>query len=329
MADSWQEIDGDGATMDWTSADTLRLNDIWHVLETIKRATYERDLCQSGGTDFSATIQKLDDIYYWAHKIDDFINGYVPPAGHTTYFADYTQNGGNFEGLSAIPRMTQDRALAIIGDASRVTLAQLSDLPSWLSQTYKIINLMRWGANGNSASGWKAQYKEAYGSDVSSRETAWNNTVALWNAASWTINGSPWVGCHYVCGQFYSGAWRCSFASYRYRFNLKNLVGSYTPPSPNYPLQLAMTVYANAQHFAGDGFASHYGYTENTLHKMLDISERSLPVADEYTPWFGDLTPPTFAQLEGGADTWFSLFWGVQSIVNKFDGPNGLKFRNW
>jgi hypothetical protein len=134
-------------TLDWTSADAIRGNLVYTYMDALWQAVNERT--RGNYNDISRPIY-ADTIWYdtnygfthkWGLWFESIITGLIPR------FVNYTDHGGNWNGIAAYPkRWTETDLLADIAPGTtRILLSHGAPLSAdWCKQQYEILNRLVW-----------------------------------------------------------------------------------------------------------------------------------------------------------------------------------------
>lgn len=100
-------------------------------------------------------------------------------------YANHTDNSGNWDGQSSIPKWTEATILSAISAASRLTCSRLSAQPDWIIQQYKIMNMLRW-IHGDTGTSWPYTEMQTKTGWAGGTTATFNDAVTAFNAASWS-----------------------------------------------------------------------------------------------------------------------------------------------
>lgn len=331
MPDSWQELDGDGVLMDWTSADTLKLCDLWHPIEALRRAYNERYYARPLGAWANVIPEqaRLKDIYSACLVIHNAITGLF---GNEFEVVNYTQGNPNYNNKTSLPLIsTMASALTIIGDSSRVTVTRLKDIAPWLIQSRKLINICKWFRPLITTPAAQAT-KAGYSYDVSgSASAAYSAAVTNWQSASWG-SAERLAGLVEYTQLQSTTSWNAGIQVTRSNpFQWGAAVGWHSSAIASVDL------YGIPQRVYGDQgvyYDGVYPY-ENKLNLVKNYSEQSMVDFNTNNTSYllEDQQPSTPTQWADISTQWvyFSCepFRAGGTAVVKFDGPNGFKFKDW
>jgi len=207
MADSWQQIDDDGVIMDW---DALALPDLWHPLEALRRAINERQKVL--GITHTAPVTRLSAVYQTCLALHNAITYMLPG------FVNHTDHSGDWDGQTTIPYWSEATMLTAIGSASMLAPARFFDINQWLSQSYKMLNLMRWvfsAANPDSM-------EKSNNANATTPEDIIPALMAAYNSSDWSTYitiGAPYLGARIRIYRGASNDYAGTITNIRLRFN--------------------------------------------------------------------------------------------------------------
>jgi len=326
MADSWQQIDDDGVTMDWTSVDTLALADLWHPLNAVIRAIDER--VEASGVSPSAAVYPIT-----ADRLDPF-NNYSPTYGVTEKIystvtdlmalaVPYWLSGGDYTGQAYLPGMTEALMLARIGDAARETYGQnanLQSLRAFIFQNYKILNELKWFYDLGTAASSTSKYGQS--------AADWAAAVSAFNAASWSPGGPLGSYAYYsgsVSGGTYTayalgGTYDFADTDLDYDYDGYGTVHKYHVLNIFQPLlgfaslpSGVQITHSGSKTGAGVLSLSHFEDSDFTSETLLEPADEG----DEYTYSFS----PHGLTIEYVGNTTYGI-----GLVKKFDVAGGMFF---
>lgn len=133
-------------------------------------------------SDISVYLQKPLQIYEevtFTDWIQSQITTLIPK------YANHTDNSGNWDGQSSIPKWAEATILSAISAASRLTCSRLSAQPDWIIQQYKIINMLRW-IHGDTGTSWPYTEMQTKTGWAGGTSATFNDAVTAYNAASWS-----------------------------------------------------------------------------------------------------------------------------------------------
>jgi len=156
----------------------------YSALESIRLALVERAAAASYTlpTILQTEVKRLSTVKPYTDAIQAAITALIP------LFINHTDNGGNWSGQSDVPMWTESAILSAIGAESRLIQNKMNVSADWITQQYKIINMLKWSKNINRSRNVKI--RGGYGTSESSQDDAWNNAVSDYNSASWEASGS-------------------------------------------------------------------------------------------------------------------------------------------
>ncbi len=263
--------------MDWTSIDSLRLKALAPHCEAVRKAVAERLLAKMNmgvlssssspaveadalsdenmydgvfGPDFELRLHSFE---FFAKRVQSAVDAlldsfFLDVAAISSDGSSRTLDAQDIEGsalysgkaFSALPRLTQARALTLIQAEKRLPVAPLSPVAEWLRQQYLLLNLMNSVvlSPGYSSSAGGRRYfvelspwnSELYGS-YTETVLAWAGITdfdsALFEELGWDYitasNAVPsaWAGAGYISGKSRRHAWRNWL---KYKFDFSKLV---------------------------------------------------------------------------------------------------------
>ena len=317
MADSWQEIDGDGVIMDWDNPD---MGHAWHYLEAIRRAIVERyQALKINVPTLLDSNSKLCNMNALIYTIDLAVTQLI--AAHV----NHTDQSGNWTGETVIPNWTEELILIDIGDAERYSIAKINTIsPQWFKQQYDILNRLKWHSipyTNNDSFYADRKFAQALGGGQT-----WNDCESIFAATAWTeVNlGVPGAGYHYRGfasvpePNFYKQAHRYKISysfTHSFVFDVDFYVMPLVPPSayPDWQLQPISSVTSQ------DVF--------NLSRNSGDISTSPAWLyAYELTDFAAGFSAPSYP-LPAYAQAFTSALSNIFSAVFKFDGASGFLFR--
>jgi len=262
--------------MDWTSADTLRLQPLANVLEAIRLAIRERQLA-AGLTPSGYFVETYDLHLLPAKTFADAVQSAMTDL--ITRYVNHTDNGGDWNGVafSALaPAWTAAALIEAIEAESRLTPDRLSPVDAWAFQQYQMLNMLRWTKHTSII---KSEARQKAGSaNASSLSAAYNAALAEMNSASWSSSSTTsWIRS---CGSFeYNPDLE---EDHRYYANLRMDRQRVSAANPS-PFEATLDFYAFPQH-SGNWkywFEEGYGGTETEwLAFSRDVSVSASAVAD-------------------------------------------------
>lgn len=319
MADSWQQIDDDGVMMDWSSADTIKLCDLWHPLNAIRRCLNEKQAAT--GTSATAAIDRLTDTYAAANTLHAAISAQI------TKFINHTDNSGDWNGKTNIPTWTVNTILSAIGDGARVTPVKLDALNTWLIQSRKILNLLKW-VRSTTFSFVNHERRFGYSDQTGSPTRAGAYSIALgaYNANSWNTSSLDGVWCY--THMAFTNLFYCDIDSHR------GILRFATNRSPS--RQASMDIYLKGEIVSYSYSPNQYGNNSPLLDNSPDtfkISETLTESGDatQDTSKYEFDTPSSYDEtnLPNGMISCKISAYDKTCAVFKFDGANGFKFKDW
>lgn len=344
MPDSWQQINNDGVLMDWTSEDTIKLCDIYHALETIKRALKERIKAAYLNYWFS-TLNSIaypqyetlffgeifDDSYDIRQKPINTIIDNLEYAKNFLINADFNRHSYRENGMfvnhtadqtlvnyTKLIYWNNNTVLNEIGDSSLIIPSLLIDKSPWLAQSYKIINLMR-QVEGRVI--YRNRYKSTYG------------TYANWSSLLSAFNGNPW--------EWYGTGW-LSLVAASDPGGSNNAITEYSPselwfgvignPSDIYQINYDDIAASCDMYFTPYETSSfwddRYGYDKTVKNIIHMFDEKNFNPKDLLSNKV-IIHDPIYEPTNNDYGFKFSSTQLINngSAIFKFDGPNGFKFR--
>jgi len=322
---------GWNASIDWTSADTIRNSPRGIVLYDLMMAVYERGIAIGGSisNDVTTKLGIFADnqaflyyyvtppfIYpwmYWMYWIDTYVRTTFLP-----HFVNQTDQSGDWDGSATAPPVwtlsdleteigATAPALPATGGAAFAWYITMDS--EWVWWMHEALNLLVWRRthhSGFSAQGDNLRFHYNDGQP-------WATVVAGFNATAWAYSGANFIG-HYARYSGYAGG---SYTIYRGR-------GAITTPDLPYTYDYDGYMYV-AEYTTpfedNDNFA-----TENTYIKAPTNTGVSAP-EDAWFGNFGDNTCSQPAAVEGEGPSWYSaLSYAGAYMIYKFDVIDGFEY---
>jgi hypothetical protein len=313
MADSWQQIDNDGAIMDWTSADTIKLCDLWHPLNAIRRAINERKMACN--LTLTTAIDRLASIY------DSIVILHNAVTSLITKYANHTDSNGNWDGQSSIPSWSESTIVESAGYQERIAPAKLKDITPWMLQHYKILNLLKW-------------YKREDDPELRSSFVAKSSghSYVSWGDCESMFVNETWFADPIFIGQaalvYISQAMVNNSTPIRWdKQGIKNTHSYTASHSFVFDVDLYSNLFSRLFAFQPIGKIVE----ANKWYNNNNLANKTTPISYEYmkNSDFDDSLNDPFGA--GSDNSWLYLnehrFNPI--AVFKFDGANGFKFRDW
>jgi len=267
-------------------------------------------------------------------------------------YVDHTKNNGDFTGLATIPMMTTERIFELLGEDELV----YADHPlapelwlKWIVQQYRIINLLRWTKQRLSDSAmYNKEIKKINVSNSSDNPvSSWSDAISRWNSQEWkssTNESFPgYSGAMFLSEELSKtdSNYYCAFISVT-RFVIAFDISDYP-----------MDLYIYPQRTEGSSFGPIGNSKFNSKYNKIATAETARNFSMEW-PNYDEIavsiaSSPSSALAEptilndyfeyynlvneagscswGGSDITQNVVDYGQTIVLKFDSPNGFKFR--
>lgn len=310
MYDSWQQIDDDGLMMDWESPMTVRSGDPWHHIEAVRRAVLERMLLHPNTYPWNVDQLpvKMGNAHALAHQCHNNITRFLTPTSSNAGFQyiDHTDNGGNWDEQEIIPYWTEQRALDALGDDERIP-PLIANIAEWLHQSYRLLNLLKWhqGILTTTATQWQK------GINDWERGTAWGAAYCFrqkYLNSRWDTRSRTYLAYYSSASESAQGSADVYTFSERFPAN-----GEYGNNSSL--LSSTEGRYKRSSGWWGEGYGS----------VMADY--RSLRTSNYWFTMDSATQDPVSSETCGSRSKISSLNSSKTCVIEKFDGPNGFKFR--
>ncbi len=331
MAESWNDL-GDGVIMDWSDANNFLLFELWHPIEAIRRAVNER--CLAAGFSppslISTSLKKLYSAFEIVTDIDTCVDSLIP------LFVNYEDSAGDWNNKTEIPGWTEATILTQIGATGRIHPVRINNIFNiqWMDQIYKIVNELRWFKNtGLSKRGEEAKVgASTVGTNYADCKA---EAEANYAASAWTAS-SYWGGLilNYTLGRYIPeffppiGPYYVGITTTRSEIGLQTQTLDFKSTADVYVNGTRSLTFLTGTQY---GNKLPYLNYENKLNKIYDIFQAEAvcdgavrwssvkPTLDAPTEYLEPINPYDQKSVASG---------GILSVaVEKFDGPNGFKFR--
>lgn len=238
---------------------------------------------------YSGTGDSVNDIYY----------GRV---------VDPTGNSGDFGGLENLPFVTLASAPGILGEELLPTPRIMEEFRYWVHQQYRILNLARWFSSPNP----NIQYHSAQAKYFDSYLNAtYAERLAGLNAATWTNTSTSRI---------------TSYMSGYYNLMVRGFPSVNNLWFDNDPLlKFSIDLYVKPQKAYAYFFPAIDQAIEN---KFLKIGHIPATLKNPPGQYYLDTTTLLEPSIPPGIDYGFQLTGTPRAAILKFDGPQGLAFRD-
>lgn len=253
-----------------------------------------------------------------------------------SYFVNHTIQNGDFSGLSTIPMWTIKDMLEYLGESELLQPQPHSpDNNAWAAQMYRLLNLMRWTKYNIMQSTGNYQNCDGYGYDIfygNFYGNSWNELLGKYTESKWGYYTNGALGdtpIRYMVycwapysSPFFSGGLLNRISDLKIVSDGIDEIDYYVRPSVILP-----AVY---------GGTSIYqplipGVLQGAYNKVktIQITDRQLTREQRTIFAISDFNPAGKIIPSLGVTCCFEVKDNNAYAVQKFDGPNGFKFRNW
>lgn len=265
---SWTSED-----MDWSDADSIRLQSVANIFEAIRLAVRERQLA-AGLTPSGHFVESYDlhllPAKTFADAVQSAITDLIPR------YVNHADSGGDWDGLplaSFAPAWTAAGLLDAIEAETRLAPDNLSSIGAWAFQQYQILNMLRWLKIS------EPRWLE-YAIKRADNLTDWGSTLALFNSLDYPSSESSYYSI--ACSSVYSSGRYAIWSSHGKFSASSSWMGQadmdcYILPVAETSLDFAF--------FDGD-----MGLVQNVMNLIASPSSLSGPAF--VNPEFTDFAPP-------------------------------------
>jgi hypothetical protein len=248
-------------------------------------------------------------------------------------FVNHTDHGGDWSGQATIPAWTEATILTAIGDSARIISSNLNVLSPWYFQTKRILDLLRWVKKLAPYSANNRAYREGYippYGDQSTADIAWNTALTQYNINAWQLGGFDdnngigrysdiWLNRSYFMPYMLN-----SRGSFNFNYNISGVFASLDL----YTIAMINTNINYENHNAIFVFDDTCGYMENVNTKIESFTERDISASfDSSVIEFTTPIRPDRIAIDYTVQN-LSIYLTSGTVILKFDGLNGFKFKN-
>lgn len=238
-------------------------------------------------------------------------------------FAKHTDSGGNWNGQTAIPAWTEADILTAIS-ATRIPAAVSTDIPAWLNQQYKILNLLRWRYIDKSPSGPTSVNRIKDSNNSSLTPSSWANTVSDFDGKGFTTITPGFLSFSHFA--YYSTTSIPGFDYYTIHRGGNSQ--SYSAQSINCTADLYF-MFLDPPHFSGyTELYENADYPTAIKDKLYKVSSTGYTAGNAIDTSMGlindcTITEPTVSNQTKG----YSIEYN--SLLLKFDVTGGFEYGDW